>query len=223
MCEKNVRDRKFNLILYPDCESHVKALEKIKSEYDYAYILHDKFSEQELGGKDIDENDTREKKAHWHVVLNVGKNPRWLSAVADDLGISDNYVRQCKNRDNSLLYLIHYNNPDKYQFSLNDVVGTLAPRIAKLINDTELTEEENVSKIFSFIRSSGKLSFADVVDFCLDNGVYQHLRRSVRIIERFLDEHNKDYISPWENDSPELRAKKEGLCRKIYDMKNGKR
>ena len=35
------RSAKMRLLLYPDDPSHVKALERIKEDYDYAYILHE--------------------------------------------------------------------------------------------------------------------------------------------------------------------------------------
>lgn len=47
MKTEKYRARVHMLLLYPDCESHVKAIEKIKQSYDYAMILHD---------KDCDEN-----------------------------------------------------------------------------------------------------------------------------------------------------------------------
>ena len=97
------RDRKLALLLYPDDPSHVEAMEKIKTSYDYVAILHD---------KDYTE-DGEIKKPHWHVVLRFG-NATWNSAVAKDLGIEQNYTEKVRNMNNAILYLIHYNDSDKY-------------------------------------------------------------------------------------------------------------
>ena len=101
----------------------MEALKKIEASYDYACILHD---------KDVDEDGVI-KKAHYHVVLRF-PNQTWSSALAKELGIADNYLEKPRSFDNALMYLIHYNDSDKYQYSIDDVKGTLKKRLKEKLN-----------------------------------------------------------------------------------------
>lgn len=95
--ENNVKSRTFCVLLYPDCENHVDALNFIRSNFSYAAILHD---------KDVDDNGEL-KKPHFHVVIRFD-NPRYISSIVKELNIEPNYIRRCMSFDKALLYLIHY-------------------------------------------------------------------------------------------------------------------
>lgn len=72
------RDRKFCAVLYPEDETHVAAIEKLKSGgYNFATILHDKdvYEDGEHKGET--------KKSHWHVVVRF-KNAVWNTAIAKE-------------------------------------------------------------------------------------------------------------------------------------------
>ena len=101
--QKN-RDRKFVAVLYPEDETHVACMEKLKSGgFNFAAILHD---------KDVQEDGTP-KKPHWHIVLRF-KNAVWDTSIAKQLGITPNYLEACKDVDASLLYLVHYDSDNNY-------------------------------------------------------------------------------------------------------------
>lgn len=182
---KKENSRNFCLLLYPEDSTHVKALEKIKSNYDYAYILHD---------KDVTE-DGEIKKAHWHVVVNVGKNARWNTAIADELGITPNYVEKCGKLDRALQYLIHYNEPDKYHYDLSEVHGNLKTRLKIEINKEDKTEDERVDRLIDFINESGYLTVTEFAKYCATNGYWDVFRRSGVIFCKILEEHNRICLS----------------------------
>lgn len=87
-----IYNRNFTILLYPrEDETHKKAIELIKKLFDYAMIEHT---------EDIWEDTTEthkkgdKKKPHTHVIIRVGSNPRWLSAVANELGIKENAIER---------------------------------------------------------------------------------------------------------------------------------
>lgn len=130
-------NRNFCLNLYPEeDETHKKAIEEITKKYDYAYITHD---------KDITE-DGELKKNHTHVVIRVGNNPRWKTAVAAELNIKENYIEGC-NLDKMLRYLIHYDNSEKHRYEIEEVRGTLKKRLKNIIEKEEKTESERAEEI----------------------------------------------------------------------------
>lgn len=174
-----IRDRKFCAILYADDVSHMEAFSKIKENFDSAYILHDS-----------DTLDTGEvKKPHYHVVFTF-PNPRYLSSVADDLGIPENYVERCLKLNSALRYLIHADNPDKYQYSLECVGGTLKSKLEKLLGD--VSEEAQVLQLINFLDSTPcKVTYRDFLVFACENGLYSCFRRLGYGMKLLLDSHNE--------------------------------
>lgn len=65
------------------------------------------------------------------------KNSRWSSAICKELGIKENYIEEVKKFNNAIQYLIHYNDPDKYQYNIEDVKGNLAIKLKDIINSIE--------------------------------------------------------------------------------------
>jgi hypothetical protein len=188
--EKNekFRDRKFALLLYPEDDSHVDALEVIKQSYDYAYILHD---------KDLDE-DGKIKKSHWHVLITTGKNQKWSSALAEDLKITENYIRKVKNLDRALEYLIHLNDEDKHQYSIDEVCGTLKLRLAANMNASDKTEGEKVLELIQVIEDSNRITVTEIAKHSAKSGCWDVFRRSGGIFIRIIDEHNMKYDTEYE-------------------------
>lgn len=185
---ENFRSRVFCSVLYPDDESHVKALEKIKEMYDCAYILHD---------KDVKEDAPEDfKKKHWHVVYRIGNNAKWRSAVAKEIGVAENYIEDCKNIDKALQYLVHYNNPEKHAYPVTDVKGNLSQRLIEKINSENKTEGEKVIELIDYIESSDDtISVTTFARYCAEGGKWDVYRRAGSIFTSMLNEHNdKIYI-----------------------------
>lgn len=110
------QDRKFLGVLYPDSESYVcddllKNMDKLFPEF--AYILHD---------MDVDDNGEL-KKPHIHWVGRF-KSARSLQTVSDDIGVGSNMVEYCGDFKKAVQYLIHANDPDKYQYASESVVSS---------------------------------------------------------------------------------------------------
>lgn len=184
------RSRVHALLLYPEDESHVNALDFIKRNYDYAFILHD---------KDCDENG-EVKKEHWHVVLRF-KQAVWNTAIAKEIGLTENYIQQARNFENTLQYLMHYNDSDKYQYPLDDVQGPLKKRLAESISKQEKSEGEKVIEIIDYITKSEKrLTVTQLSRYCAENGLWSEFRRAGAILIKVLEEHNNGDLQANEND-----------------------
>lgn len=183
------RDRKYVAVLYPDDPTHAAAIEKLKTGgYDFAAILHD---------SDVYESDGAEhkkgdlKKPHWHVVIRFSPNAVWSTAVAQDLGIEHNYLEKCRNLNKALLYLVHKDNPDKYQYELADVFGSqsLVTVLSKL-----LTEEDEGLRVLSIIKmvedEPGYISPTEFLKKACKDGYYGEFRRMGQWAKWIIDEHN---------------------------------
>lgn len=183
MKDNKYRGRVHMLLLYPEDSSHVSALQFIEQNYDYAYILHD---------RDNDEDGVI-KKAHYHVVVRFA-NATWNTAIAKELGITDNYVQQARNIDNSLLYLLHYNDKDKTQYDFDEVKGPLKQRLVQALNNVNKNEGEKVGELIDYIKGyRGKIYFTDFATYCAVNGYWSEFRRSASIFIKIIEEHNNMY------------------------------
>lgn len=88
----------------------IKGLTNIKT---FAFIVHD---------KDIRE-DGELKSKHFHCVLTF-KDTTTSSVIANALHIEEQFVNKIKTTTKSAeLYLIHKNNPEKYQYNPNNVIS----------------------------------------------------------------------------------------------------
>lgn len=193
--EESLRSKVFLLLLYPDEDViHAKAIEYIKANYDYAAICQDK----DVYLEDTTTNEVLHKagelkKAHYHVVVRF-KNARWTTALAKELGISENYVRVSHNFVRSLLYLVHYYEPDKYQYPPEDVFGTLKQRFKEAYSSEGKSESEKVMDIFAEIdKCQFKVDFSVFVKHIASIGYWDVLRRSSSLILRYLDLHNSNF------------------------------
>lgn len=180
MSLEKYRSRVHMLLLYPDDSSHLLALEKIKSSYDFAGCLHD---------KDI-ADDGILKKPHYHIVLRFSQAV-WNTAICKELNISQNYIENVNRFDNALQYLIHYNDSQKHQYSLNDVFGNLKKKLVESINKVEKSECEKVFELIEYINNCDyKITANHFSSYCAINGYWAEFRRSASIFFKIIDEHN---------------------------------
>ncbi len=183
--KNNIKSRNYCAVLYPqEDNTHANALEYISSHFQSCYITHD---------RDTDE-DGEIKKAHVHAVMTF-KNARYQKSVASELGIEANYLEKVSNLDSYLLYLVHYDEPDKFQYSIDDVKGALKGKLDRLLKSESIPdEEEAVLFLKNYISNSHTLiSVSDFVTYSCQNGLYKYYRRSPNIFNKMLDEHN-NYI-----------------------------
>lgn len=179
------------MVLYPEDDTHVACMEKLEQNgYTYCAILH---AEDEY---DTDDAPTAEqvgqkKKPHWHVVLSL-KNPRFRNPLADELGIKPNYIEVCRNRDGSLLYLVHDGYPNKYQYDPACCFGSLAPMVNKLLVDE--SESSRVLRVLDVLDTLPcPATYRQLIVKCCELELYGDLRRMGSGVIRLLDEHNHSY------------------------------
>ena len=167
--------RSFAGTLYPDSESYdcERLLSVIRSKFiDWAYILHD---------KDTDDNgELKKPHIHW-----VGRaTPRTLSVVSNFLGLPENDIEVVKNFDNMVMYLIHLNDIDKFQYSPDDV-DTNLPNIGQLLR--RKSEGQIVKDLAS---AKMEKSWFDLVQYAVDTESYDVLRRNLGVIRLIWEEFN---------------------------------
>lgn len=179
--EKEKRYRCFHLILYLEDVSHETAMNFIRENYSYAEILHD---------NDFDENGEI-KKEHYHFIIYFD-DARTISAVSKELNIKDNYIIP-SDKKKGLLYLIHKNNPEKFQYDINLVSGTLKDTLFSYVSNSLIAEKTSVKLILDYIYNHHFISYYEFLSWVNDNDLWSFYRRSQSTFLKMLDNHNKKY------------------------------
>lgn len=180
------RDRKFCMVLYPEDSTHVEVLAMLQQGYQYIGILHDKDTWLEDDTDDTSLVGTQ-KKPHYHIVIKFPQ-ARWNTAVASELGLAPNYLQKCVSYQGSVLYLVHFGLPAKYQYDVNEVFGTLIKDLKKFMCQGD--ETSRVRQIFDFIDSSEYINYEDVFKWCLEHDLYGDLRRMGSGVMTLIGIHN---------------------------------
>lgn len=186
------RNRQMCSVLYEEDETHLKAIKKIEREFDSALIRHDMdvYEEDIFEDGKIIHHEGEFKKPHYHVVLKFA-NARSSKSVAKDLGITENYLEPCKKYRQSMEYLIHLNNPEKYLYNVDEVKGTLKRDLVKFLNNHEKDENVRVQKVYDWIRKQPRpLTINKLSQYCFNNGYWDVFRRSSVIFFKIVEEHN---------------------------------
>lgn len=209
---ENPRSRCWCIVLYPEDETHVNCLETIQQNgYTFGGILHDRDTYED--GESSEHVAGEVKKPHWHIVLYL-KNPRYQNALATELGIKPNYLEVCRSRDSALLYLVHDGYPDKFQYDIDDVFGSLVPNLQKL-----LISEDEGSRVMAIVdmidKTPNRLTYRELLKKVCENGLYGDFRRMGSGVRSLLDEHNSQFAPKWISEQTHIDNMK--FCDSQYD------
>lgn len=179
---ENKKYRNYEIILYPENQEHIDVLYKVKKDFKYAYILHNK-----------DRKDDGElKKEHWHVQVFLD-NQKTLSAFSKQIGLQDNMqlIQIIKDKKKAIRYLVHVDNDEKESYDVEDIITNIdiASYFSNLISD----ESVDIDNMFSFIDEyKGYLSYRTFFRFVRDSNIWSNYRRNQFAINKLIDEHNAD-------------------------------
>ena len=169
--------RNFMLLLYPEWSNFKEILQDIKGSFkNYAYI------------KQMPEED--EKKEHVHVIISLD-NPRTENSLAKRLEIDPRFVRRIKSLRGSCRYLIHLDNEEKFQYSLDQVFVSKSFKSTyyKAFDDL-LSDEEVLESIYSFIddhKSVGCMKLEiELTKFVCSNAYERIFKRYYSTIVKYI-------------------------------------
>lgn len=176
----NYKTRTYSFLLYPDTnDKHKSALALLRQGYNYLGILHDEDTDQEGAPKG----------AHYHCIVKF-RQPRWLSAVSEELGVEPNLFRDCKSFDGYSRYMLHLDNPEKKQYDFEQMEGNLKDLAEKACIGEE-TESERVLRLLDLLdQQTQVLTMRQFVGLVCKAGLYADCRRAGYLMKQMLDEHN---------------------------------
>lgn len=174
-----MKSEKFSIVLYPESESMI--IEYIKLNYKYAGILHD---------KDVDETGEI-KKEHYHFVV-LFNNAKDSKTLANEIGVEEHRIQFINSKKYSIRYLIHFDQPEKYQYKFEDIETNIED--LKRYFNNEKSESQEMRQILEYIYSIDRfLYYHEVLEFALYENIYSTYRRAGNNINKLVDEHNRFY------------------------------
>lgn len=162
MAENNAKDgrtRTWALIVYPDSAPE-NWREIITNEHVPAFIspLHDKDTNA----------DGEPKKPHWHVLLmyNGKKSRNQINELAEKLNAPR--PQPVSDKRGYARYLVHYDNPEKYQYSSDDVIALGGADFLSFL-EAAADIDAAVGEMMDWLDEQGVYSFASLSRYARKN------------------------------------------------------
>ena len=132
--------------------------EKIK-EYGipFYWILHDKDS----------------KKPHYHVLFCAvnAVSINTAKTISNDIGAANGVAERVASRCGYLRYLVHMDNPEKHQYSSDEVVCGCGAvyKLTESKIDKENAELETLREMIEYIDKNNVFAYCDFVKYCVNH------------------------------------------------------
>lgn len=160
MSGKIVKGRDWSFIVYP--ESAPNNWREILNE------THMRWVESPLHDKDVNPDGSL-KKPHWHVMLS-SDGPITLKAVEkiiEPLNVPK--PQKVGSAKGLVRYMIHMDNPEKYQYSIDDIVAHNGADIESYFELTISNKLNLMKDIVAFIYDNEIDNYADFLMFCINH------------------------------------------------------
>ena len=141
---------------------------------------------------------------HYHIALYF-KNPTTISVVSTKLGIAPNYLKiqddfgKRYTLKNTIGYLIHYNNKEKYNYKINDII-TNDPDLVNKYYDL-LTggnnETQSLKEILLFVDNNPYINSRDLLVFCIDNDLLKTFKKYAYYLNQIIKENVTERSRKW--------------------------
>lgn len=131
--------------------------------------LHIEWAESPLHNLDTNESTGELKKAHWHIVLcfDGKKSFDQVKAILDEIHAPIPQV--CHSMRGAIRYMAHLDNPEKHQYSLDQIVPHGGIDIKGLLAPTATERNAIVKDICAYIRKNDLTELEDVMNIAMDD------------------------------------------------------
>lgn len=152
---KDNRYRQYAFIVYPESapENWVEILDNIHLPW-YQSPLHDK-----------DVNATGEaKKAHWHIILQFLNKQSYEAVKTITDSVNGSRPEPVKDLKGYLRYFAHLDNPEKYQYPVNEITAHGGADLSYLTTPSSAERHAFINDMRAYIRENDITEFSDFLD-----------------------------------------------------------
>lgn len=157
---KDTRTRNWTIVVYP--ESAPENWRDILDDF------HIEWVESPLHDKDMNADNTV-KKPHWHILLMFGaiKSYEQVKELTDKLTAP--IPERCHNSKAMVRYMVHMDNPEKYQYDKADIKAHGGVDLAELLRPSSSERYELIKEMIVYIRDNNVTEFQDLMDYACAN------------------------------------------------------
>lgn len=158
----NTKTRYWTFLLYPDSVS--------SNWFDFLNDLHIPVAISPLHDKDINPDDTI-KKPHYHVIV-CFEGPTTYKNVKENIcdPLNATIPKRVMSLRGMYRYLIHLDNPEKYQYNKNDIIELGDFQLE--LTDTELNMA--CITIIDDIENNNIVTYKELIDYYISLGLYDN-------------------------------------------------
>jgi hypothetical protein len=157
---KDCRTRNWTVVLYPESVPP-----------DWRNILDDmhiEWVESPLHDKDINANGEL-KKPHWHILLMFGGVKSFDQVRELTARLNAPVPERCHNAKALVRYMAHLDNPDKAQYSRDDIVAHGGVDLAELLRPSSSERYTIINEMIAFVKEYSIIEFQDLMDYAREN------------------------------------------------------
>lgn len=153
---KDERTRNWTFVVYPESAPNdwAKIVNKLKVPW-VRSPLHDKDCNP----------DGEIKKAHWHVIMFFSNKKSFaqIKEITDSLNAP--IPQKVENAKGMVRYLVHLDNPEKYQYDKSDIVSYCGADILKYLTSTGGDKLRAIAEMQEWIDENDCVEFSTLADY----------------------------------------------------------
>lgn len=155
---KDTRSRNWTFIVYPESV--------IADWRSYLDDMHIPWIESPLHSKDTNA-DGQLKKTHIHVLLLFSgkKSYEQIKEITDSLNCPIPQI--CHDARSLTRYFAHLDNPEKWQYNVNDIVGHGGADPIEYLDLLKSKLTVVLKEIFEFCGDNGMIEYSDFIEYCI--------------------------------------------------------
>lgn len=163
MADKRTRDervRNWTFLVYP--ESAIEGWRDVLDD------LHIQWVESPL--HEFDVNPTGEvKKPHYHILLMFEGKKSYSQVTEIAHSVNGTYPKVCQSAKGLVRYMAHLDNPEKAQYSPDDIIPHGGVDIQDLLKPTASSRYALISEMLEYIRTNGITEYFQLLDYASKN------------------------------------------------------
>jgi len=208
--EKKIKANQCMFVLYPETQQEI--IEYAQRNLPCAWALHDRDRWQK---SDLDKWNRQHsdlpfphqvgelKKPHVHFICKFPKSGRYFHAIASELGVSASTINRCSNLFRAFEYLVHRNDPDKFQYP-PEIIGR---NDFEVPTDGARASKEEEAQVKLLLEMPIFPTTYETARWAYENGCWSAFRRAYII---FRDIRNETYF-PKDTPSKQITTKRGDL------------
>lgn len=118
---------------------------------------------------DCDTNANGEvKKPHWHIVVSFEGKKSYEQICELLQPLNGPIPQRCHDVRGIVRYFAHLDNPEKYQYSVSDIVAHGGFDVCAALQPSASERYTLIGEMVSFVRENGLTEFQDLMDYAMD-------------------------------------------------------